>query len=1057
MPANEMTHDLSFGAWVQQRRLALGLTRPALAQRVHCSPSTIKKIERDERRPSPEVAELLAGALAIPDPDRLPFLRMARGEFVATPLAAPHLRSLPAFLLAVDDDARDDDARPVAREGELAWLAARLDGALAGQGGIVLISGEAGDGKSMLAQEFVRRSQAAHTGLVAAGGNCNAYTGMGDPYLPFREILELLTGDIEGRWVAGAMHSTYARRLWHGVPHAVQAILDDGPDLVETFLAGSALFARAEAAATDQSQAAIARLQALVAQRAQRPAPSALNQGTLFAHYTRVLQSLARRQPLLLVVDDLQWADAGSIGLLFHLSRHLQGQRILVAGIYRAAEVALGRAGERHPLEPLLNELQRTFGEIHVRLNQADGRHFVDALVDREPNRLDTAFREALYRQTGGHPLFTVELLHGLQARGDLVQDDTGTWIASPVLAWEIVPARVEGIIRERVGRLALGWQELLQVASVAGESFSAEIVAQAHGDDAQQAAVLFGALLEREHQLITMQGSQQAGAGPLTTYRFRHILFQQYIYNSLDAMRRACLHRAVADALVLHYGDRAHTIAPHLARHYAIAGDARQAVHFFTVAGDQAAAIYAGTEAVAAYRRALALAQEPGAIAGDQLSRLYTQLGRILELSAAYDEAVAVYTEMERAAQARSDQGMVLASLLARATIRTTVNFARNPARGQLLLERARGLARALGDQAAEARILWNLLILSAYTGGDRAQRLAYGEQALALVQRLDLPEQRAFTLHDIFYAYAGNDQWERARQALGEARDCWQTLGNLPMLSETLMRLHWIHLVMGRYDQAEVYAEEAFRLGQESHNRDAQALSHFMIGFVHWERGEIDKALAIMEEDIAMAEAVNSLTPLTGTLADLGLLYGELGDIDRGLALAERAHATAEAQLPILRCWSHAALVTLHLRRGDGAAAAALMASLTDYRTLKAQFGYMPFMWVRVGLAQGEFALASGGHAAAIALMDDLFQDLDAAGLWYLRPDVLHLKARALLGLGTIDEAQAVLADARSAAESLGSQRALRPILLSLAEAARQRDDPGDANHANIPPASD
>ncbi len=652
----------------------------------------------------------------------------------------------------------------------------------------------------------------------------------------------------------------------------------------------------------------------------------------------------------------------------------------------------------------------------------------------------------ALYRQTGGHPLFTVELLHGLQARGDLVRNAAGEWVESPALAWEIVPARVEGIIKERIGRLPPALQELLQAASVAGESFGAEIVAQVLGRDEGLAATQVGALLDRQYQLIAVQGSQPAGDGHLSIYRFRHILFQQYLYNSLDTIQRTHLHRAMADALVRRYGEHAHLIAPQLARHYAIAGDQEQAVHYFTVAGDGAAEIYANTEAVSYYRRALAMAQESGNITGARLDRLYRQLGRSLELAAHYDEAVALYAAMETAAQARNDQAMVLASLLARATIRTTVNFARNPTRGQILLERARDLARELGDQAAEARILWNLLILSAYTGGDCAQRLAYGEQALALVRRLDLPEQLAFTLHDIFYAYAGSGQWRRAEASLTEARRLWQALGNLPMLSETLMRLHWIYLVTGRYERAALYAEEAFRLGHECHNLDAQALSHFMIGFVHWERGEIDQALAVMEEDIAVATSVNSLTPLTGTQADLGLLYGELGEYDRGLALAEQAHAIAEAQLPILRCWSHAVLVMLHLRRGDRTAAAELMASLTDYHTLKAQFGYMPFMWVRVGLAQGEYALAHGELAQVVALMDDLYRDLDEAGLWYLRPDVLHLKGRALLGLGSdrLAEANAALAEARMAAEALGSRRALWPILASLHAAALQMDGP-------------
>ena len=88
---------ISFGYWTQQRRKALALTRPELAKRVGCSPVTIKKIEREERRPSRSMAELLADQLVIPDEDRDKFIRMARGEFVPSSMSSPDLISLPAF------------------------------------------------------------------------------------------------------------------------------------------------------------------------------------------------------------------------------------------------------------------------------------------------------------------------------------------------------------------------------------------------------------------------------------------------------------------------------------------------------------------------------------------------------------------------------------------------------------------------------------------------------------------------------------------------------------------------------------------------------------------------------------------------------------------------------------------------------------------------------------------------------------------------------------------------------------------------------------------------
>ena len=138
---------------------------------------------------------------------------------------------------------------------------------------------------------------------------------------------------------------------------------------------------------------------------------------------------LAKHKPILLILDDLQWADSGSINLLFHLGRRIEGSRMLIVCAYRATEVALGREGERHPLEPVKNEFKRIFGEVELEVFKAEDRQFVNAFLDADPNRLGSAFRDTLFRQTKGHPLFTVELLRDMQDQGVLVKDEKGQWI----------------------------------------------------------------------------------------------------------------------------------------------------------------------------------------------------------------------------------------------------------------------------------------------------------------------------------------------------------------------------------------------------------------------------------------------------------------------------------------------------------------------------------------------------------------------------------------------------------------------------------------------------
>ncbi len=501
----------------------------------------------------------------------------------------------------------------VARERELAQLEAFLNLGLAGRGRVAFVTGEAGSGKTALMEAFAARAQDADSDLVVTRGDCSANTGVGDPYQPFREILRFLTADVEAEWAAGTIRRAHAQRLWHTLPIAAQALVETGPDLIDTFVPGVPLVKRAALtrsgrAAAHEGAPWLTDLLQLVDRKAVSLAGPGLQQSALFEQYTRTLQALARQRPLVVILDDLQWADAGSINLLFHLGRHVADSEILIVGAYRPEELALGRGGERHPLEPVVNELRRDFGDIIVDLGQASGRDFLEAFLDTKPNRLGPVFRDTLFRQTRGHPLFTTELLRGLQERGDLVRDHAGRWVEGRDLDWETLPARVEAVIAERVGRLDDASRSTLRAASVEGLTFTAEVVARLEETDARQMVARLSQELDKRHRLVRAESILRVNDQRLSRYRFRHILFQKYVYSTVDSVERVRLHEEVGDTLEALYGDHVGDVAVQLAYHFQTAGVVEKAVGYLHQAGAEAARLSANEEAITHLTRGLAL-----------------------------------------------------------------------------------------------------------------------------------------------------------------------------------------------------------------------------------------------------------------------------------------------------------------------------------------------------------------------------------------------------------------------------------------------------------------
>jgi tetratricopeptide (TPR) repeat protein len=784
----------------------------------------------------------------------------------------------------------------VGRQVELQALDGFLRRTLAGQGGICFITGQAGSGKTALVRQFMQQALAADPDLVVAMGSCNSQTGVGDPYLPFREALAMLTGDATAQKAAGKVTPENADRLRAVAARSIQVLVEVAPELIGIFVPGATLVGAIGKAVVTKA-GWMDQLDELAKPKI-APAGPMVEQSRIFEQYTAYLRRLSTKMPIILFVDDLQWADSASVGLLFQLGRHVDTSRILILGAFRPNDVALGRGDGRHPLEPVVHELTRYHGEVTVDLDaipEMVSRQFVDAVLDSERNELGQAFRQALFHQTGGNALFTVELIRALQERGDLVRDDTGCWWEGRSLDWNALPARVEGVIAERIDRLSEDLRQLLTVASIEGEQFTAEVVAHVQAMVEREAVRRLSDDLQRRHRLVSAQGLVELGHLRLSLYRFLHNLFQQYLYDSLDEVERAYLHRDVGEVTEALFADQTEEVAAQLARHFEESGNPAKAAAYRLQAGNRAARMSAHEEAVSHLARGLELVADlPPSAEQMQLELgLQTSLGTTLM-------AMRGYASPE-VAQA---------------------------------FNRGRELCRALGDPPSVIPVLFGICLFY-MACGDLSKARAESERLLQLAEQVgdlnyvmgvQIPlGVTSFLRADLDGARA---HFERCIALYDPKRDrdlARQQSQDPAVLS--LLFLSWMLWMQGYPEQARARAVRGLELAQEINHPYTLAQAVLLSADFYHLLSEWPQCLMQAENGLKLADQWRFPFSRAGCTMHHGVALARLGNLESGIELLRQGLDAWKAMRTgmALAFW-HTRLAELYLlagKRAEGLAA--------------------------------------------------------------------------------------------------------------------------------------
>lgn len=513
--------------------------------------------------------------------------------------------------------------------------------------------------------------------------------------------------------------------------------------------------------------------------------------------------------------------------------------------------------------------------------------------------------------------------------------------------------------------------------------------------------------------------------------FLFRHTLFQETAYRSLLRGERVELHRSVANILERALAGDEESVAPILAYHFEQAGDDLQALRYFTLAAKAAAKVYANQEAIEHYqhaiRLALRVAPEP-----ETLIELYTGCGRLHELMGDFDGAIRVYDAMQARSEALGFAILGIKARVARDTLFSSPSTVSDPHNALANAKSTLELARAIGDEEAEARSLWNLMLAGFFTGDEEASR-EYGEQALTIARRLGDKQLQAFILNDLSRSnlfFEGRQK--RGMELLNRAIDLWKELDNLPMLADSLNGQAMFAAYSGEYEEALDLSGKALAMSTEIDNPWGKSYSQYIMTVAYWDRGDYTSTMRVGDEALHWARVAGFAVPQVHARALQAWALWDLGRYDQARDLVREAVDSARNSLPSWLPLALAVQVMIGLSRSQATGE-------TAFDELNAIISnpdreVFPVAEVYARLAEANHSLSTRDYQRALEVSDEMVSMQSRLNFRNFRVDALMARGQALRSLGQSDLARVALEEARQVSESTGAGRTLWRILYRL-----------------------
>ncbi len=748
----------------------------------------------------------------------------------------------------------------VGRTEERATLLTRLQAAGQGHGGMALVEGDAGVGKTRLIEEIVAdaRWRGFQVGLAKADALATS-----TPYQSMREALLPLLTPMRINQLSHLIKPEWLRVLRPLFPPLNESPSEVGGEYASASSPGSAL-------------------------------DTAEEQRRLMEGLVYLLEGMAAVTPLLLVLEDLHWADEATLDTLLHLVTHLSQQRVLFILTCRIAE-----ARQRKIVWKTLETLDLKQSLRRVRLSSFERSEAV-TLVQRAmgvgpKDDRAIAFAVRLREETGGNALFLVESLKSLLEKRHLTSSSGGWHFPAEDLPL-LTPASVQILIGERVTRLSDNLRRVLEMVAVLGEN--ADFTVLSHAIDIESVDLL-AALGELEQRGFLVEMEKR--------YRLEHDRIQEVVYQNVPPDRRRILHRRAGRSLERSYPERIES----LARHFSLGEVWDKALAYNRQAGRRAGDIYAGVEAAAYYHQALSAWQHLRTRELTVGIDLHRARGRICQDIGRFDQAEADFWTAYELAEDMEDhagRSQVQAQAL---TLLSSLKFQQGDFEGAAeVAQRALDLAQAAGLKLEIADGLFKKANAIRNLGHHR-QAIELYERAADVFAELDDLSHLADCLNRMGYGFVFQGDYDQAESVMTRSLNLRRQIDDRVGVAYSLINLSGMYFYRGHFSQVLQFAREAFQVAHAIGDPYGEDAALNIQGVALLELGKPDQAIPYFEQALEIARQIGDRSLEPSTLAEMGWAYFHLGDLERADGLLEKARDQAlvsveKQELPAIYAYS-------------------------------------------------------------------------------------------------------------------------------------------------------